>query len=58
MRDTKGYTQYQKEKEQADKEKGLLRMLRKEVEIGGNGTQDYVIKHGVNKGKIAKGFSK
>lgn len=58
MRDTKGYTQYQKEKDKANKEKGLLRFLRKEVEIGGNGTQDYVIKQGVNKGKVAKGFSK
>ena len=31
----------------------LLRDLKKEVEIGANGTQKYVIKEGVNKGKIA-----
>jgi hypothetical protein len=27
--------------------------LRKEVETGANGTQEYVIKKGINKGKIA-----
>jgi hypothetical protein len=30
----------------------LFRMLRKEVEIGANGTQKYTIKKGPNKGKI------
>jgi len=30
----------------------LNRILRKEVEIGANGTQRYVIKQGKNKGKI------
>jgi hypothetical protein len=34
------------------KEMKLFRMLRKEVEIGGNGTQKYIIKKGPNKGKI------
>ena len=34
------------------KEMKLFKMLRKEVEIGGNGTQRYVIKKGPNKGKI------
>ena len=34
------------------KEMKLFQMLRKEVEIGGNGTQRYVIKKGPNKGKI------
>jgi len=28
--------------------------LRKEVEIGANGTQQYVIKKGINTGKVAK----
>jgi hypothetical protein len=27
-------------------------MLRKEVDIGANGTQKYVVKKGINKGKI------
>ena len=58
MRDLKGYTQYQKEKHRAKKEQTLVRLLRKEVEIGGGGTQEYVIKNGVNKGRIAKGFQK
>ena len=30
----------------------LNKTLRKEVEIGANGTQKYVIKSGVNKGKV------
>ena len=34
------------------KEMKLFQMLRKEVEIGKNGTQRYVIKKGSNKGKI------
>jgi hypothetical protein len=34
------------------KEMRMFQMLRKEVEIGANGTQKYVIKKGPNKGKI------
>jgi hypothetical protein len=34
------------------KEMKLFQMLRKEVNIGGHGTQRYVIKKGQNKGKI------
>tara|TARA_B100001057_G_scaffold195601_1_gene196344 strand:+ start:389 stop:562 length:174 start_codon:yes stop_codon:yes gene_type:complete len=56
MRDLKGYTQYQQAKAKESKEKGLMRFLRKEVNIGGNGTREYVIKSGPNKGKIAKDF--
>ena len=58
MRDLKGYAQYQKAKERKSKEDFLHRTLRKEVNIGGNGTQQYVIKTGENKGRIAKGFQK
>ena len=54
----KNIKQYQKEKSRAKKEQNLVRLLRKEVEIGGGGTQEYVIKNGVNKGRIAKGFQK
>jgi hypothetical protein len=32
----------------------LFKLLKKEVNVGANGTQDYVIKKGVNKGKVAK----
>tara|TARA_B100001123_G_C15047307_1_gene922099 strand:- start:484 stop:657 length:174 start_codon:yes stop_codon:yes gene_type:complete len=53
MRDLKGYTQYQKERARAAKEKTLSRILRKEVEIGNGGTQNYVIKKGPNTGRIA-----
>ena len=32
----------------------IFRLLKKEVETGANGTQDYIIKRGENKGKKAK----
>ena len=35
------------------KEKTFFKDLRKEVETGANGTQDYVVKKGVNKDRIA-----
>ena len=35
------------------KEKTFFKELRKEVETGANGTQDYVVKKGINKNKIA-----
>ncbi len=35
-----------------NKEMNLVKNLKKEVEIGGNGTQKYVIKKGINKGKV------
>tara|TARA_R110002074_G_scaffold99489_2_gene214880 strand:- start:3664 stop:3843 length:180 start_codon:yes stop_codon:yes gene_type:complete len=35
------------------KEMELSRALKKEVVSGANGTQDYIIKEGPNKGKIA-----
>ena len=53
MRDLKGYIQYAKERSRETKEKILSRLLRKEVEIGANGTQNYIIKKGQNKGKVA-----
>ena len=43
---------YVQEKFESAKEMKLFQMLRKEVEIGKNGTQRYVIKKGPNKGKI------
>ena len=35
------------------KEKSFFKSLRKEVETGANGTQDYVVKKGVNKDTVA-----
>ena len=35
------------------KQKSLFKDLRKEVETGANGTQDYVVKKGINKDTIA-----
>ena len=35
------------------KERSLFKDLRKEVETGANGTQDYVVKKGINKDTIA-----
>jgi len=34
------------------KEMNLVKHLKKEVKIGGNGTQKYVVKNGINKGKV------
>jgi len=53
MRDSKKLESFLKEKELKDKQLDLLRNLKKEVETGANGTQKYVIKKGINKGKIA-----
>jgi hypothetical protein len=38
---------------QEKKRMELFKFLKKEVEIGANGTQSYIIKKGVNKGKKA-----
>jgi|TARA_B100001094_G_C17937703_1_gene673925 hypothetical protein len=53
MRDTKGLEAYTKAVNKDKKTKALHKDLRKEVNTGGSGTQNYVIKKGVNKGKIA-----
>ena len=37
-----------------NKQKELIKNLKKEVDTGANGTQSYVIKKGINKNKIAK----
>jgi len=53
MRDTKKILEYAKAMQKKAKESVLNKVLRKEVEVGGNGTQQYVIKNGSNAGKIA-----
>ena len=54
MRDTKVMEEFHKKLEKKLKEMDLFKHLKKEVEHGANGTKDYVIKKGINKGKIAK----
>ena len=54
MRDTKSLENYKKNSDKKSNEMKLFRNLKKEVNAGANGTQQYVIKKGPNKGKIAK----
>ena len=54
MRDTKTIEMYSKKLKKKLKELEIFKLLKKEVNHGANGTQDYVIKKGVNKGKVAK----
>jgi len=51
MRDTKLLEKHSKEIQQNKKNKELFINLKKEVNIGANGTQSYIIKNGVNAGK-------
>jgi len=43
---------YIKDMEHKAKQMHIVKHLKKEVEIGANGTQKYMIKKGINKGKI------
>jgi hypothetical protein len=54
MRDTRSIEKHLKDVARENKKKQLHKDLRKEVEVGANGTQQYVIKEGINKNKIAK----
>ena len=54
MRDTKSIESFLKNKYKKITEMNLFRNLKKEVETGANGTQDYIIKQGPNKDKVAK----
>ena len=51
MRDTKLLENYLKKEKEKNKEKILMQNLRKAVDVGANGTQSYIIKKGINKGK-------
>ena len=44
--------QYVQEKFEEAKQMNMFKFLRKEVNIGANGTQRYKLKQGKNKGKI------
>jgi len=52
MRDIKILESFKKKSEKNLKEKELFKNLKKEVNIGANGTQRYIIKKGINKGKL------
>jgi hypothetical protein len=54
MRDTKLINSYTEKVNKEKKRMELFKELKKEVEIGANGTQSYIIKKGVNKGKLVK----
>ena len=54
MRDTKIIDAYISKENKNKKEKELFKVLKKEVETGANGTQNYIIKKGINKNTIAK----
>jgi len=43
---------YVQEKFEDAKRMTMFKFLRQSVEIGANGTQKYMVKHGKNKGKI------
>ena len=58
MRDIKTITAYAQKMMREAKEKVLFRNLRKEVNVGANGTQDYVIKNGDKAGKVALNANK
>ena len=54
MRDTKLINAYALKQSKDKKQKELFINLKKEVETGANGTQNYMIKKGINKNTIAK----
>ena len=51
---TLGFVWIVKDLKDSLKEKTFFKDLRREVETGANGTQDYVVKKGINKDTIAK----
>ena len=53
MRDTKHLESFARQRVQREKEKTLFKNKIKAVHKGANGTFEYTIKEGVNKGKIA-----
>ena len=53
MRDTKHLESFARKRAQKETEKSLFKNKIKAVNKGTNGTFDYTIKEGVNKGKLA-----
>jgi hypothetical protein len=54
MRDTKVLDKFTEQSNRKHKEMELFKKLKQEVNHGANVTQKYVIKKGINKGKIAE----
>ena len=54
MRDIKLINAYVVKQNKDKKQRELFIHLKKEVETGANGTQNYMIKKGINKNTIAK----
>lgn len=54
MRDTRSMEEFLKSVQRRLKEMNVFVNLKKSVEHGANGTQEYIIKKGANKGKVAK----
>ena len=53
MRDTKHLESFARQRVEKEKEKTLFKNKIKAVNKGANGTFEYTIKEGINKGKIA-----
>ena len=53
MRDVNSLLAYAKQMQKKAKETLLHKVMRKEVSVGANGTQSYVIKNGSNAGTVA-----
>jgi hypothetical protein len=51
-RNTRKILNYISDMEKQAKQMSYIKHLKKEVEIGANGTQKYVVKKGPNKGKV------
>ena len=51
-RNTRKVLQYMEDMEKKAKQMSYVKHLKKEVEIGANGTQKYMVKEGPNKGKV------
>ena len=51
-RNTRKILDYISDMEKRAKQMSYVKHLKKEVEIGANGTQKYMVKEGPNKGKI------
>ena len=54
MRDVNSILAYAKRMQKKAREDLLMKNLRKEVNVGANGTQSYVIKNGSNAGTVAQ----
>lgn len=52
VRIIKQVLQYISDQKKKDKQMYCIKNLKQEVDIGANGTQKYVIKKGINKGKV------